>query len=148
MLKEPNQSPRASTFNIQHLTFNIPRSPDPLEQPRPRASSLIPQDIPHPSSLKTSLIPHPSSLKTSLIPHPSSLKTFLIPQDDGARSARKNPNKAKGVTMTLPPCYQPPDDDERDQPVDPSRRSFLIGSAAATAGLLVSPLMGEAAVKS
>jgi xanthine dehydrogenase YagT iron-sulfur-binding subunit len=50
--------------------------------------------------------------------------------------------------MTLPPCYQPPDEDELDQPVDPSRRSFLIGSAAATAGLLVSPLIGEAAQKS
>jgi xanthine dehydrogenase YagT iron-sulfur-binding subunit len=48
--------------------------------------------------------------------------------------------------MTLPPCYQPPDDD--DQPVDPSRRHFLIGSAAATAGLIVTPLLGEAAQKS
>ena len=47
--------------------------------------------------------------------------------------------------MTLPPCYTPPDDDEPD---DPSRRSFLIGSAAATAGLIVSPLLGEAAQKS
>ena len=56
--------------------------------------------------------------------------------------------ESKGVTMTLPPCYQPPDEDDRDQPVDPSRRSFLIGSAAATAGLLVAPLMGEAAQKS
>jgi xanthine dehydrogenase YagT iron-sulfur-binding subunit len=47
--------------------------------------------------------------------------------------------------MTLPPCYQPPDDDE---PADRSRRSFLIGSAAATAGLFVTPLLGEAAQKS
>ncbi|HEV8658721.1 MAG TPA: hypothetical protein VGS96_08830, partial [Thermoanaerobaculia bacterium] len=46
--------------------------------------------------------------------------------------------------MSLPPCYQPPDDDE---PQDPSRRSFMIGSAAATAGLFVAPLLGEAAVK-
>ena len=45
--------------------------------------------------------------------------------------------------MTLPPCYTPEDDD----PPDPSRRNFLIGSAAATAGLVVSPLFGEAAVK-
>ena len=45
--------------------------------------------------------------------------------------------------MSLPPCYTPPD----DEPADPSRRSFLIGSAAATAGLVVSPLFGEAAVK-
>jgi xanthine dehydrogenase YagT iron-sulfur-binding subunit len=46
--------------------------------------------------------------------------------------------------MTLPPCYQPPDDDAPD---DPSRRTFMIGSAAATAGLLVAPLLGEAARK-
>jgi xanthine dehydrogenase YagT iron-sulfur-binding subunit len=50
--------------------------------------------------------------------------------------------------MTLPPCSQPPDDEEPDQPADPSRRSFLIGSAAATAGLIVAPLLGEAAQKS
>lgn len=50
--------------------------------------------------------------------------------------------------MSLPPCYQPPDDEPQDQPVDPSRRSFLIGSAAATAGFLVAPLFGEAAQKS
>ena len=46
--------------------------------------------------------------------------------------------------MTLPPCYQRPDEDEPD---DPSRRTFMIGSAAATAGLLVTPLFGEAAQK-
>ena len=46
--------------------------------------------------------------------------------------------------MTLPPCVEP----ANDEPVDPSRRTFLIGSAAATAGLLVSPLIGEAAQKS
>jgi xanthine dehydrogenase YagT iron-sulfur-binding subunit len=50
--------------------------------------------------------------------------------------------------MTLPPCSQPPDGEEPDQPDDPSRRSFLIGSAAATAGLIVAPLLGEAALKS
>jgi len=38
--------------------------------------------------------------------------------------------------MTFPPCYTPADDDE---PPDPSRRTFMIGSAAATAGLLVAP---------
>ncbi len=47
--------------------------------------------------------------------------------------------------MTLPPCVPPPDDDE---PNDPSRRNFLIGSAAATAGLFVAPLVAEAAQKS
>jgi xanthine dehydrogenase YagT iron-sulfur-binding subunit len=46
--------------------------------------------------------------------------------------------------MTLPPCYQPPDDED---PPDPSRRTFVIGSAAATAGLFVAPLLGEAAQK-
>ena len=45
--------------------------------------------------------------------------------------------------MTLPPCY-PPDDDEPD---NPSRRTFMIGSAAATAGLLVAPLLAEEARK-
>src|SRR5207249_935977 len=40
------------------------------------------------------------------------------------------------------PCYKPPDEKE---PVDPSRRTFMIGSAVATAGLLVTPLLGEAA---
>ena len=52
--------------------------------------------------------------------------------------------------MTLPPCYQPPDDEldaaERDDvPPDPSRRRFMVGSAAATAGMFVAPLIGEAA---
>ncbi len=45
--------------------------------------------------------------------------------------------------MSLPPCYTPEDDDLPD----PSRRNFLIGSAAATAGFVVAPLFGEAAVK-
>jgi len=39
--------------------------------------------------------------------------------------------------MTLPPCYTPPD------PPDPSRRTFLIGSAVATAGAFVLPLVAE-----
>src|SRR6266550_480335 len=43
--------------------------------------------------------------------------------------------------MTLPPCYRPDD----EEPSNPSRRSFMIGSAAATAGLIVTPLFGEAA---
>src|SRR5438477_2890277 len=43
--------------------------------------------------------------------------------------------------MTLPPCYKPDD----DKPENPSRRDFMIGSAAATAGLMVTPLFGEAA---
>src|ERR1700737_449603 len=46
--------------------------------------------------------------------------------------------------MTLPPCYQPPDDEDPD---NPSRRTFMIGSAAATAGLLVAPLLAEEARK-
>jgi xanthine dehydrogenase YagT iron-sulfur-binding subunit len=48
----------------------------------------------------------------------------------------------KEVRVTLPPCYQRPDDDpaETDEtPRDPSRREFLIGSASVTAGLLVGP---------
>ncbi len=49
--------------------------------------------------------------------------------------------------MTLPPCYQPPDDESNDAPPDPSRRSFLIGSAAATAGIFVTPLLGETTPK-
>lgn len=44
--------------------------------------------------------------------------------------------------MTLPPCVEPPDDDALE---NPSRRSFMIGSAAATAGLLVTPLLGKEA---
>ena len=43
--------------------------------------------------------------------------------------------------MTLPPCYTPPDDDD-ETPSDPSRRSFLIGSAVATVGAYVAPLFG------
>ena len=38
--------------------------------------------------------------------------------------------------MTLPPCYTPPEPD----PPDPSRRTFVLSSAAATAALLVAPL--------
>ena len=49
--------------------------------------------------------------------------------------------------MTLPPCVTS-DEEQSDQPGDPTRRSFLIGSAAATAGFLVAPLIGEAAKKS
>ncbi|HEY6140327.1 MAG TPA: 2Fe-2S iron-sulfur cluster-binding protein [Thermoanaerobaculia bacterium] len=41
--------------------------------------------------------------------------------------------------MTLPPCWTPPEDD----PPDPSRRTFLIGSAVATAGAFVLPLVAE-----
>ncbi len=40
--------------------------------------------------------------------------------------------------MTLPPCYE-----SDDEPDNPSRRKFMIGSAAATAGLFVAPLFGE-----
>ena len=47
--------------------------------------------------------------------------------------------------MTLPPCIEPT---LEEKPDDPTRRSFLIGSAAATAGLFVAPLIGEAAKKS
>jgi len=39
--------------------------------------------------------------------------------------------------MTFPPCYQPDD----DEPDDPSRRTFMIGSAVATAGLLIAPAL-------
>jgi xanthine dehydrogenase YagT iron-sulfur-binding subunit len=45
--------------------------------------------------------------------------------------------------VTLPPCYVPPDED--DPPADPSRRSFMIGSAAVTAALAVAPLFAAAA---
>jgi xanthine dehydrogenase YagT iron-sulfur-binding subunit len=44
--------------------------------------------------------------------------------------------------MTLPPCYTPEDD---DAPPNPSRRTFLIGSATATAALVVSPLIAAPA---
>ena len=47
--------------------------------------------------------------------------------------------------MTLPPCYIP---EEEDAPDDASRRSFLIGSAAATAGLIVAPVLDAASAKS
>jgi xanthine dehydrogenase YagT iron-sulfur-binding subunit len=43
--------------------------------------------------------------------------------------------------MTLPPCYTPPDEDD---PPDPGRRNFVIGSAVATAALLVSPSLSGA----
>lgn len=48
--------------------------------------------------------------------------------------------------MTLPPCYDPPDHEPEtpdDNPADPSRREFMFGSAAATAGLFVTPIFGE-----
>ena len=43
--------------------------------------------------------------------------------------------------MTLPPCWTSPDD---DTPPDQSRRTFLIGSAVATAAAIVAPLFAEA----
>ncbi|MCU1348556.1 MAG: oxidoreductase [Acidobacteria bacterium] len=50
--------------------------------------------------------------------------------------------------MTLPPCYTPDDDKpQKDAPSDASRRSFMIGSAAATAGLLVAPVLDAASAK-
>ena len=42
--------------------------------------------------------------------------------------------------MSFPPCYTPPDPEP--DPPDPSRRSFVLGSAAATAAILVAPLAG------
>jgi xanthine dehydrogenase YagT iron-sulfur-binding subunit len=48
--------------------------------------------------------------------------------------------------MTLPPCYTDPDEDdlplEDDRPENPSRRSFVLGSAAATAAIFVGPMLG------
>jgi xanthine dehydrogenase YagT iron-sulfur-binding subunit len=44
--------------------------------------------------------------------------------------------------MTLPPCWTPPEDED-EAPPDPSRRTFLIGSAVATAGAFVLPLVAE-----
>jgi xanthine dehydrogenase YagT iron-sulfur-binding subunit len=54
--------------------------------------------------------------------------------------------------MTLPPCWTPPDDEIDDTPSEPagefadplrpSRRTFLIGSAVATAAAVVAPLFG------
>src|SRR5690242_13100880 len=38
--------------------------------------------------------------------------------------------------MTFPPCYTP---DDEDAPPDPSRRVFMIESAAATAGIFLAP---------
>jgi xanthine dehydrogenase YagT iron-sulfur-binding subunit len=50
--------------------------------------------------------------------------------------------------MTLPPCVEPVDEEpDGDLPSDPSRRRFLIGSAAATTGLLVAPLLGAPAAE-
>jgi xanthine dehydrogenase YagT iron-sulfur-binding subunit len=54
--------------------------------------------------------------------------------------------------MTLPPCYTNPDEEDdatvaktpKDRPANPSRRTFVFGSAAATAGLLVRPILGGA----
>jgi xanthine dehydrogenase YagT iron-sulfur-binding subunit len=49
--------------------------------------------------------------------------------------------------MTLPPCWVPPEDEEAvapdDAPLQPSRRSFLIGSAVVTAGAIVAPLFAR-----
>jgi len=45
--------------------------------------------------------------------------------------------------MTLPPCYRPDD----EEPSNPSRRTFMLGSAALTAGMIVRPLLGSPAVK-
>src|SRR5579884_4281577 len=42
-----------------------------------------------------------------------------------------------GGVMTLPPCYQ-----TEDEPDNPSRRTFMIGSAVVTAGAIVRPLLG------
>jgi xanthine dehydrogenase YagT iron-sulfur-binding subunit len=47
--------------------------------------------------------------------------------------------------MTLPPCYQPPDDDPDESIADPTRRSFLISSATVTASLLVAPAFAKTA---
>jgi len=44
--------------------------------------------------------------------------------------------------MTLPPCWTPPEDED-EAPPDPSRRTFLIGSAVATAGAFVLPLVAD-----
>jgi xanthine dehydrogenase YagT iron-sulfur-binding subunit len=43
--------------------------------------------------------------------------------------------------MTLPPCYQPPDDEPDESPSDPTRRTFLINSATVTAALFVAPVV-------
>jgi xanthine dehydrogenase YagT iron-sulfur-binding subunit len=52
--------------------------------------------------------------------------------------------------MTLPPCYTPPDEDDQpdepaaERPADHTRRTFLFGSAAAAAGVIVAPLLPAA----
>jgi xanthine dehydrogenase YagT iron-sulfur-binding subunit len=46
--------------------------------------------------------------------------------------------------MTLPPCYTNPEPDDDESPLDPSRRSFVIGSAVATAAAFVTPILGAA----
>ena len=50
--------------------------------------------------------------------------------------------------MTLPPCYTPPDEDDArvsDHGTGPSRRQFVLGSAAAAAGAFVAPMLTGAA---
>jgi xanthine dehydrogenase YagT iron-sulfur-binding subunit len=49
--------------------------------------------------------------------------------------------------MTTPPCYTPPDEEDRSaaQREHPSRRDFMLGSAAAAAGVFVSPLLAGGA---
>jgi xanthine dehydrogenase YagT iron-sulfur-binding subunit len=52
--------------------------------------------------------------------------------------------------MTLPPCYTNPDEEDdssgakppEDLPANPSRRTFVFGSAAATAAMLAGPILG------
>jgi xanthine dehydrogenase YagT iron-sulfur-binding subunit len=49
--------------------------------------------------------------------------------------------------MTLPPCYTNPEPDHEpddESPLDPSRRTFVIGSAVATAAAFVTPILGAA----
>jgi len=46
--------------------------------------------------------------------------------------------------MTLPPCYTNPEPDDDESPLDPSRRTFVIGSAVATAAAFVTPILGAA----
>jgi xanthine dehydrogenase YagT iron-sulfur-binding subunit len=59
--------------------------------------------------------------------------------------------------VTLPPCYRPDSEDPPDvadpeeakeAPADPSRRSFLVTSAAATAAALAAPVLAAATAKS
>ncbi|MBV9493067.1 MAG: 2Fe-2S iron-sulfur cluster binding domain-containing protein [Acidobacteria bacterium] len=42
--------------------------------------------------------------------------------------------------MTLPPCYTPPDEED-ERAAGHTRRAFMLGSAAAAAGVLVAPLV-------